>query len=143
VSRFPLGLRDEGLLSPALKVFAPRAILTHFMSPFNASLWRLKRRTRARHLVACDQTSGAFREKHGLKWALAFARGRLASLYVDRVVAVSDFVRRRDIRVGLLPESRFQVIHNAVDFDRYSPNGRRPRGDGEPPVIAFAGQLIP
>lgn len=63
-------------------------------------------------IVVHDRTSGGRASPRGLRRTLKRAVVRTPGVLADVVVAVSDFVRVRQIEVGLVPEERVVRIHN-------------------------------
>ena len=49
----------------------------------------------------------------------------MAGRVIDQVVAVSDFVARRDIEQNMLPRKKVRTIYNGVDTQRFHPHGDR------------------
>jgi glycosyltransferase involved in cell wall biosynthesis len=119
-----------------LRPHRPAVLLTSFMSKFDRSLGVLKRTSGSRYWVCCDQTSGAVNCGGPLKRALAVLRGRWVSRRMDRLVCVSEFVRRRDVEQLHLNVPAV-VIPNGIDLDRFVAPGPEP----PPNSVAFVGQL--
>lgn len=142
VTRFPLRRGAVLGLATELRRYRPGVIQTHFLSKFDLGAQALKWLTGARSLVVTDHSSGRAAPRWGLKRLLARLRGALAGRVIDRVVAVSDFVRRRDVEEVFLPAGRVQTILNGVDVDRFAPAGAE-AVCGAPLTVAYAGQLIP
>ena len=139
---FPIDWHRTRSLAPLLQPFSPQILQTTFMSFFSPPLWWLKRAIGAKHWVVADHTSGRCSPRRGLKGAAARLQAAAAARFIDRVVAVSDFVARRDVEQHMLPRRIVQTIYNGVDTRRFHPAGHRPEGD-RPPTIVFVGQLIP
>jgi glycosyltransferase involved in cell wall biosynthesis len=138
---FPLTWRQGLALGARLHSLQPRIVQTHFVSAFASGLPTLKRRAGARALIVTDHASGTSRPKAGVLRSLARARGVTAGTWIDRVVAVSEFVRQRNVRDGFIAAGKTCTIYNGVDVERYAP--ATVARDGGPPVIGFVGQLIP
>ena len=66
----------------------------------------------------------------------------MAGRVIDRVVAVSDFVARRDVEQNMLPRKKVRTIYNGVDIRRFHPHGDR-YPINHMFTIIFVGQLIP
>jgi glycosyltransferase involved in cell wall biosynthesis len=113
-----------------------------FMSAFNPALWWLKRASRAGSWVVVDQSSGACSPKVGMRRLIAKARGAVAGRIIDRIIAVSEFVARRDVEQNMLPLDRVTTIYNGVDLGRFRAESIRAAKDGAFTIV-FAGQLIP
>jgi len=123
-----------------LRAFAPTVIQAHYLSKFDRGLRELKRAAGARRLVVTDRSSGAASVKSWPMRVLSQARGWWVGTYIDRIVAVSEFVRRRDADAVHFPAGRIRVVHNGVDTTRFTP-AAAPANDVF--TIAYAGQLMP
>ncbi len=67
---------------------------------------------------------------------------------VDRIIAVSRFLKSELVRSYHLSPELIHVVYNGVDLERFSPelNGRQVRESyslGESPVVTFVGRLAP
>ncbi len=142
LTEFPIDLARARELARLIRPFRPQVIQTTFMSFFNPSLWWLKWASHARYWVVADQSSGLCSPRNGLKRLAANARGALAGRVIDRVVAVSDFVGRRDVEQNKLPRKKVRTIYNGVDVQRFHPHGDRCTKTGFLTIL-FVGQLIP
>lgn len=110
-----------------------------FMSPFGLALPLLRCAAGSRSVVVADHSSGPATRRAGISKLLACGRGVLAGAYIDRVITVSEFIRKRDVeRMHLAPE-KMRVVYNGIDVQRFSP---RPSAKSSHPVVAYAGQLI-
>lgn len=101
------------------------------------------RRAGVRHIVTHDRTSGARMSPTGPKRFLKWILGRIPWVGADSVIAVSDYVARRQIEVGLVPASRVFRVHNAhhAPADIPVPDGSAQRSLGlspERPLIVAA-----
>lgn len=67
------------------------------------------------HIVVHDHTSGERTRPTGLKHAVKWLSRRLPGSIPDRVLVVSDFVRRRKVEVDLIPDHRVHTLWNSVD----------------------------
>ncbi len=137
---FPLSVRNAIRLGRQLRPYGPDVLQTHFLSLFSPSLPVLKRVARARHLVFTDRTSGFTSRKGPLGRVLARLRAAIACRYIDRTIAVSDFVRRRETDSLFIPAEKVRLIHNGVDLAAYAP---RQRADNPLFTIGYLGRLIP
>lgn len=140
VAKFPLTLREACRVGLRLRAFRPKIVHTAFLSSFSPSVFLVKKFSGASRLIVADHSSGATPPKRGLKRLLAKVRAAVVSTYVDQVVAVSDFIRNRDIHSVYLPAQKVRTILNGVEVERY-PKAQPTRGDG-PAVVGFVGQLI-
>ncbi|NOT07125.1 MAG: glycosyltransferase family 4 protein [Gemmatimonadales bacterium] len=67
-----------------------------------------------RWIVVHDHTSGARTVPRGFRRALKWLAARVPGLAADRVLAVSDYVARRQREVVLLPERRLRRVWNGL-----------------------------
>ncbi len=141
-TQFPINWARARNLARIIRPYQPDIIQTTFMSAFNPALWWLKWASHAQYWVVADHSSGACSPKKGLKRLAANARGAMAGRVIDRVVAVSEFVARRDIEQNMLPRTRVSTIYNGVDTERFRADGDRHTKNGLLTVV-FVGQLIP
>ncbi len=141
-THFPINWACARNLARIIRPYQPDIIQTSFMSAFNPALWWLKWASHAQHWVHADHSSGVCSPKKGLKRLAANARGAMAGRVIDQVVAVSDFVARRDIEQAMLPRKKVRTIYNGVDIRRFHPHGDR-YPINEMFTIVFVGQLIP
>lgn len=139
VQTLPGPIGSAWQLGRRLRAFGPAVVQTHFISKFERNLLPLRLACGAPHLLVTDHSSGSASTKWGVGRLLARARGRLAARYVDHVICVSEFVRRRDVEQVHFPGAQVSVVYNGVDVERYAP---APRAAHEAFKIAFAGQLI-
>jgi glycosyltransferase involved in cell wall biosynthesis len=90
--------------------------------PARSAFYPLLRAAGVRGVVVHDHTSGAGTVPRGIKrwgkWSLA----RVPGFTADRVIAVSDFVARRQRDVGMIPATRVTRVWNSVRIP--------PRSDG-------------
>jgi glycosyltransferase involved in cell wall biosynthesis len=139
VANFHLTLREARSLGRRLREYQPDVVQTHFLSVFSPALLLLKRRARARRLLITDHTSGLPSRKSLLGRLLSRLRGALATRYIDGTIAVSEFVRDRDVRGLHLPARKVRTIHNGVDVAEYRPTARPSNAVF---TLGFVGQLI-
>jgi glycosyltransferase involved in cell wall biosynthesis len=138
--RSRLDLRAGARLRSVLRDEGAELLHTHL---FHAD-WMGRRAARRAGVRAVVSTI------HGLEWRRPW-RARLARSagHVDRVVCVSEAVRREAVRRGAAPADRLAVIHNGVDptrftgtFDREAT--RRSLGVGaNDPLVVSLGRLRP
>ena len=141
LSSFPLRWRTSAKLAGELRPHRLDVMQTMFMSPYDPPLWWLKSAIGASRWVVADHSSGAGTPKAGLKRLVALARGRAVGAIIDKVIAVSDFVARRDVERNMLPARKMQTIYNGVDLERFQPIDADD-ATGRPLTVAFVGQLI-
>jgi glycosyltransferase involved in cell wall biosynthesis len=139
VFRHPLSWGATRALRRAFALRRPELLQTSYFSPFDPRILWLKASGFARRLVVLDHTSGAGPPPGGVLALARQARGWLAGRILDAVVAVSDYVARRDVERVFLPARKVYTIPNGIDPARF-PVPERPE---RRPVIAYAGQLIP
>jgi glycosyltransferase involved in cell wall biosynthesis len=140
VAQFPLSLVEACSLGRRLRDYRPEIIHTTFLSKFDPGLWMLKKFAGAPYLILGDQSSGTASTAKGLKRVLVRARGVVAGLCVNKIVAVSDFVKNRDSETVYLPAHKIRTIYNGVELEAFQAAKRVPYAAV---TIAFAGQLTP
>lgn len=101
-----------------------------------------------RHIVVHDHTSGERTRPRGVKHLLKRISRRAPGMVADRVLAVSDFVRRRAIEVGMVPHRRVHTVWNSVDLSAFAESDRGAVRDriGLPrdrPLVACASRAAP
>lgn len=138
VAKFPLSFARALSLGKQLRRYRPDVIQTTFLSIFDPAVRVVKIVSGAPRLIITDQSSGLASDKKGPKRLLARVRGALAGRYVTQIIAVSDFVRKRDIGAAYIPPGKIRRIYNGIQ--PLEPATRQPH---EKITIAFAGQLIP
>jgi glycosyltransferase involved in cell wall biosynthesis len=94
------------------------------------------RAARMRHVVGTRHY--AYDDKQS-SWLYRYEDRLLAR--TERVIAVSEAVRRHMIRARIVPEERIVVVANGVDTDRFDSASRPPAAN--PPIIGAAGRLHP
>jgi glycosyltransferase involved in cell wall biosynthesis len=139
VARFQPSPAEALTIARLLRQFEPDLLQVTFMSKFGPALPILKFGSGSRWLVAADQSSGTVNGRGGAWALLSAARGMAAAFYLDRVIAVSDFVRRRDVVQLNLPRARVLTIHNGIVME--AAGAPHPR-NSDFPIIAYVGQLI-
>jgi glycosyltransferase involved in cell wall biosynthesis len=82
--------------------------------PARSAFYPLLRAAGVRAIIVHDHTSGAGTTPRGIKRALKWALACLPGFTADRVIAVSDFVARRQREVGLIPARRVTRLWNTV-----------------------------
>lgn len=141
VAEFPL--RSVRTLTEELRPFSPTVMVTTFQSCFNPRLLQLKRNLSIESWLVHDQSSGVASPKRGLLLALARLRGWYYGRHISSVMAVTEFVARRNVEQSFLPPDRIRVVPNGVDVERYRLNRQAHDHADRHPIVAFAGQLIP
>ena len=138
VTRFQPSPREAFSLGMRLRKYRPDALHAHFMSKFSLPLPLLKFASGARVLIVNDHSSGFAPRRTGLARQLMRLRGRMTGLYIDHLVAVSEFIRRRDVDDMGMPSRIARVIHNGADLDRFIAEAGDEQAE---PTIAFVGSL--
>ncbi len=141
VERLPPNLSCSLRLGRRLREYRPDVLQTHFLSKFDPGLRLLKRASGAPRLIVTDRSSGCASRKSMAGQMLSRLRGHWAARHVDQIIAVSEFVRRRDVDDVHFPADKVQVIHNGVDLTRFRPL-QVPRSPTAQVEIVYAGQLI-
>jgi len=100
--------------------------------PTRSSRYLLLRAAGVRSILVHQHTSGAATAPRGMKRLAKWMLARLPGLTADRVVAVSDFVARRQVEVGMMPARRVARVWNGVPVfpggDEVSRTARRQLG---------------
>jgi glycosyltransferase involved in cell wall biosynthesis len=81
--------------------------------PWSLAYFRL-RRAGARRIIVYDHTSGEFTRPRGLKRAAKWLLARMPGIGADALLAVSNFVARRLVDVGVVPKSKVVTVHNGI-----------------------------
>jgi glycosyltransferase involved in cell wall biosynthesis len=139
VTSFPLTRANARLLGQQLRAYEPHVLQTTFISPFSLPLQTLKRACGASCLVVDDHSGGEPSRKSGVKRLLARVRGMMVGARVNYVVALSEYIRRRDVEELYLPGAKVRVIPLGVNTERFTP---AVRSEGTPLTIGYAGRLI-
>jgi len=82
--------------------------------PARSRIYRRLRRAGARWILVHDRSSGERTRPRGLKRAAKWLLARLPGATADVVVAVSNYVARRQVEVGLVPASRVVRVWNGM-----------------------------
>ena len=67
-----------------------------------------------RRIVVHDHTSGERTRPRGLKRAAKWVLARIPGIVADQVIAVSEYVARRQVDVGMIPVERVCTVWNGV-----------------------------
>jgi glycosyltransferase involved in cell wall biosynthesis len=84
--------------------------------PARSRIYLRLRRAGARWILVHDRSSGERNRPRGLKRAAKWFLARLPGATADVVVAVSNYVARRQIEVGLVPASRVVRVWNGISL---------------------------
>jgi glycosyltransferase involved in cell wall biosynthesis len=142
-------LQSVASLRATIEFVRRHAVRVLYLTDRPAWTWKyaLLRRVGGCAIVVHDRTSGARDVPRGLRRAFKRAVVRTPGVLADVVVAVSDFVRDRQVEVGLVPEERVVRIHNgfAVEDGAASEAGEATGGthaefgiDPARPIVACA-----
>lgn len=82
--------------------------------PVRAAAYALARLAGVRHIVVHDHTSGERSVPAGAWRAAKWVLGRAPWIGADTVVAVSEYVARRQVRTGLVPAGRVTRVWNGT-----------------------------
>jgi glycosyltransferase involved in cell wall biosynthesis len=115
--------------------------------PWQAAYMAL-RMVGVRHITVHDRTSGAHTPPRGLRRLVKWILVRSPFISADLVIAVSDFVRRRDLAVWLVPPNRIVTVHNGFPVAHSTAGGvghtHRALGiPAERPIVACACRAAP
>jgi glycosyltransferase involved in cell wall biosynthesis len=101
-----------------------------------------------RAVIVHDHASGARSIPHGLRRALKWLLARTPLMVADTVIAVSDYVARRQVQSGLIPSRRVVRVWNGIPVPPALPAGARPLHDAldldrRRPLVACACRCAP
>jgi glycosyltransferase involved in cell wall biosynthesis len=101
-----------------------------------------------RAVIVHDHASGARSSPSGLRRAVKWLLGRTPLMVADTVIAVSDYVARRQVESGLIPAGRVVRVWNGIPVPPALPEGARPLHDAlglerRRPLIACACRCAP
>jgi glycosyltransferase involved in cell wall biosynthesis len=82
--------------------------------PARSSFYPLLRASGVRRIFVHDHTSGARSTPRGIRRLAKWTLARVPGFSADRVIAVSDFVARRQREVGMIPPERVIRVWNSV-----------------------------
>ncbi len=143
INKFPLNQESYETLTASVNDLSPSIMISMFMSCFNRYLLKLKKNLGIHYWLFHDHTSGSASKKSTLKLLLAVIRGRFYGRKIDRILAVSEFVAKRNIEQSYFPKSRVKVLWNGVDLNRFQPQNSCAVENQKIPMLVFVGQLIP
>ena len=106
-------------LGKIVREYSVTAVHIAFFNYFSLVPW-LARLNGVRYVVYHERNPGVLRARFWKKWLLQI-RGRAVALPMTRVVAISRFVERQLVDVGI-PGQKITVVYNGIDVRRYSPN---------------------
>ncbi len=94
-----------------------------------------------------DQCHDIFRHQHKIRLAL----DRLANLFTDHIIAVSDSTRKFLLEMEKIPYKKVALIYNSVDLARFFPDSPGPQRQyrekyglpAEGPLVLGVGRLAP
>lgn len=117
--------------------------------PARSAIYRRLRRAGLNRIIVHDRTSGAWTRPRGLKRAAKWVAARVPGHSADVVVAVSDYVARRQLDVAMVPADRVRRVWNGLSLPNLETGGRKhlldimPTGlDANRPIIACAGRAV-
>jgi glycosyltransferase involved in cell wall biosynthesis len=86
-----------------------------------------------RQIIIYDHNSGEYTPPKGLKRAAKWMIARSPGISADAILAVSDFVARRQMAVGLIPRERLMTVRNGLPVVESRGAGERLRRQFEVP----------
>jgi glycosyltransferase involved in cell wall biosynthesis len=141
ITDFPLSFIGGIKLGLTLRQYNPKIIITHYISKFDPCIFLIKYAAGSK-IINVDHSSGRIlthRENSFLRRIAKKIRGKISSIYISRIVAVSNYVKKRNIEEVYFPGRKISVIYNGIDPNRFpvrdTPTDRKFK-------IGFAGQLI-
>lgn len=106
-------------LSRIIKSYSVTSVHIGFFNYFSLVPW-MARSKGVRHIVYHERNPGIIRAQSWKK-SLLRLRGRVITLPMTRVAAISRFVKQQLIEVGV-PESKISLVYNGIDTERYFPD---------------------
>ena len=106
-------------LGKVIRRYSVTAVHIAFFNYFSFIPW-LARLRGVRYILYHERNPGVIRAK-SWKRRLLQVRGRLATLPITRVAAISRFVKQQLVAVGV-PAQKISLVYNGVDVQRYSPD---------------------
>src|ERR1700737_2540530 len=106
-------------LGKVIKNYSVSAVHIAFFNYFSLVPWVARLRG-VRYVVYHERNPGVLRAKSWKKRLLRI-RGRVVTLPITRVAAISQFVEHQLIEVGV-PRRKISLVYNGVDGRRYSPD---------------------
>lgn len=82
--------------------------------PLRSRAYATVRRAGARRIVVHDHSSGSRSVPTGLRRLIKWCLARIPRLGADDIVAVSDFVARRQVATALIPPARITRVWNGI-----------------------------
>jgi glycosyltransferase involved in cell wall biosynthesis len=114
--------------------------------PARSAAYRAIRRHGVARVIVHDHASGARSTPSGVRRLIKWTLARVPGLVADDVIAVSDFVARRQVESGLIPPGRVTRVWNGTPVPPL-PEGRLLHAaldlDPSRPVIACACRCAP
>lgn len=116
--------------------------------PARAMAYALMRAAGVRCIIVHDHTSGERTRPRGPKRLVKWVLARLPVVTADLVIAVSNYVARRQVEIALVPPERVVQVANSVQAPAPRPGpaaGRHTRAwpDAERPVVFSACRATP
>ncbi|MGE5486355.1 MAG: glycosyltransferase family 4 protein [bacterium] len=118
----PYNRPSAGYARALSRLFREREVaLVHarYFDYFSLVPWHAKL-AGASKIIFTEANSGEW-QPHLLTRGLVRSRARLTTAPVDRIIAISEFVRRRLVSLGICRD-KTAVVYNGVDTDRYAPD---------------------
>lgn len=106
-------------LSRLINNYSVTSVHIGFFNYFSLVPW-MARSKGVRHIVYHERNPGVMRAKSWKKRLLRL-RGRLITLPMTRIAAISRFVKQQLIEVGV-PETKISLVYNGIDTQRYFPD---------------------
>jgi glycosyltransferase involved in cell wall biosynthesis len=106
-------------LRKIIRNYSVTAVHIAFFNYFSLVPW-LARLSGVRYVVYHERNPGVIRAESWKKRLLQL-RGRLVALPMTRVAAISQFIKRQLIEVGV-PERKISLVYNGIDAQRFSPD---------------------
>ena len=112
-------LRYYRELGAIIEQYSVKVVHIAFFNYFSLVPW-LARLKGVRYVVYHERNPGVLRARSWKKRLLRL-RGRVIALPINRVAAISNFVKQRLVEVGI-PGRKISVVYNGIDVRCYSPD---------------------
>ena len=147
----PLDLASVRAILRVARFMAARRIKVLYLPdrPAWHPAYALFRVVGVRSIVVHDHTSGSRVPGKGVRGVLKRVSRQIRSMYADRVVVVSDFVRERMAAVESIPEDHIVRVWNGIDDIDQSAQAAKAEAvraefglSADRPVVFWAGRMV-
>lgn len=131
-------ISDGFMLAKEVRRFGADIMFTGFYSPFIPGIIALKLFSGCKIWIDNDHSSGANIKGGMLKEGLKKYRSKVIGSMIDRVICVSNFVKRRQTQM-YFPEMKSTTIYNGIDVKKFMV---QKQANNPNLHIVYVGQLI-